>query len=340
MYRSVKIVYRTTMIKALFLTIIFIQFNIHFCYAERRANLSAIKVLEYSLLSLKNSAQEVAQKNVWLFSENEKLRDNIRTLKAELVRLEEDKMKWIVQNASIDDINAEEQELIFFEKNASSLTNDVSKMVREQQNLEKNLDAKRSKEDEVLQEIAKVNKYIVDVQQKIDNLNIKKSKGAEDNIKEQLIEQIETSGDEIEALQRQLTKVTNNNIRPLSEAEEVSKKRSLLKQQLLIIEDELKIVLEEEDKIQKEISNVSEERESRKEELLKEIKALNDQKDSLKSILSIAKDKLKASNLNLDSGEEGERQLIENLVAIKNEKKMLLKKVSDFEKQIQEIKNK
>ncbi|MBU1996014.1 MAG: hypothetical protein KKF78_02535 [Candidatus Omnitrophica bacterium] len=340
MYRSVKIVYRTTMIKALFLTIIFIQFNIHFCYAERRANLSARKVLEYSLLSLKNSAQEVAQKNVWLFSENEKLRDNIRTLKAELVRLEEDKMKWIVQNASIDDINAEEQELIFFEKNASSLTNDVSKMVREQQNLEKNLDAKRSKEDEVLQEIAKVNKYIVDVQQKIDNLNIKKSKGAEDNIKEQLIEQIETSGDEIEALQRQLTKVTNNNIRPLSEAEEVSKKRSLLKQQLLIIEDELKIVLEEEDKIQKEISNVSEERESRKEELLKEIKALNDQKDSLKSILSIAKDKLKASNLNLDSGEEGERQLIENLVAIKNEKKMLLKKVSDFEKQIQEIKNK
>ncbi|MBU4333350.1 MAG: hypothetical protein KKD07_02795, partial [Candidatus Omnitrophica bacterium] len=300
----------------------------------------ARKVLEYSLLSLKNSAQEVAQKNVWLFSENEKLRDNIRTLKAELVRLEEDKMKWIVQNASIDDINAEEQELIFFEKNASSLTNDVSKMVREQQNLEKNLDAKRSKEDEVLQEIAKVNKYIVDVQQKIDNLNIKKSKGAEDNIKEQLIEQIETSGDEIEALQRQLTKVTNNNIRPLSEAEEVSKKRSLLKQQLLIIEDELKIVLEEEDKIQKEISNVSEERESRKEELLKEIKALNDQKDSLKSILSIAKDKLKASNLNLDSGEEGERQLIENLVAIKNEKKMLLKKVSDFEKQIQEIKNK
>ena len=340
MFKKTKIVCRTTIVKTLFLTVIFIQVNADFCHAERRANLSARKVLEYSLLSLKNSAQEVAQKNIWLVSENEKLRENIKTLKTELIRLEEDKMKWKVQNASLDDMDAEEQELMFFEKNANSLTDDVSKIVREQQILEKKLDVKQVKEKEVLQSIDKVSKDIADIQMKIDNFDMKKSKGTEDSIKQQVLEQIERSENEIEGLQRQLSKVTETNMRPVSEVEEIGKKRSLLKQQLLIVEDELKIILGEEDKIQKEIANVSNERESRKEELLKEIAALNEQKDNLDNVLSIAKEKLKDSKLNLDGGEAEERQLTENLAAIKNEHLVLIKKVYDFQKKIEAIKNK
>ena len=326
--------------KAIFLAVIFVQLNIQVCYAQRRTNLSARKVLEYSLLSLKNSAQEVAQKNRWIISENKKLRENIQTLKTEVMRLEEDKMKWIVQNAGIDDSNTEEKELLFYKNKADGLAGDVSSMVREQQSLEHKLGVKKTKEKEVLQKIDKVNQEIIDVQNKIDNLDIKKNKSAKNNAEKQLLRQIETSKDEIEDIQRQLSKVKKYNMRPLSEAQELGRKRSLLKQQLLIIEDELKIISEEEGKVQEEISNVSKEKDDRKEELLKEVKILNDQKDSLNTILSKAKDKVKVSKLDLDSGEDQERQLVENLAAIKNENKKLTKKVSGLQKKIQKIKNK
>lgn len=338
MKSSFKVVFRKTMMRVLCLSVLFIQLNLQVCYGERRPNMSARKVLEYSLLSLQNSAQEVAKKNQWIVEENKKLRDNIRTLSTEIMRLEEDKMKWIVQNASFEDVNVSEKELLLFKEKANGLTDEVSRMAREQQDLERKLSVNGSKEKEALHTISKVNKEIIDIQNKIAILDSKNNRDVENNSEKQLLRQIKESEDEIVGLQKQLLKIRNSNMSPLAEVQELSNKRSLLKQQLLIIEDELKIISEEERTVQEEILNVSKEKEGRKEELLKEIKNLNDQKDSLNTILDAAKEKLKVSNFDLVSSEGQERQLRENLVTIKNENKMLTKKVSELQAEVQKIK--
>ncbi len=340
MKSSFKIILRKTIIKAFCLAVMFMQLSIQVCYAERRANMSARKVLEYSLLSLQNSAQEVAKKNKWIVSENKKLRDSIRTLNTEIMRLEEDKMKWIVQTADIEDLNTAEKELLFFKGKADGLTEDVSRMAREQQDLEHKLRVKKTREKEVLRKISKINQEIIDIQNKITSFDIKKNKGVDSGVDKNKLRQIEASEDDIAALEKQLSKIRKSNKRPLSEAQELSKKRSILKQQLLIVEDELKIISEEERKVQEEILNVSKEKDGRKEELLKEIKALNDQKDSLNTILSAAKGKLNVNKVDLVSSKNQERQLLENLATIKNENKMLTRKVAELKEKMEENKKK
>ena len=53
-------------------------------FAQSQRQLPAHEILEYSLMSLKESANEVSSRNKWLITESEALREKIEVLKKDL----------------------------------------------------------------------------------------------------------------------------------------------------------------------------------------------------------------------------------------------------------------
>jgi len=128
---------------------------------------------------------------------------------------------------------------------------------------------------------------------------------------------------ELQAARGQYEQIHKKYGKPIKVLENLKTKKNLVKQKLTIIEDEYKILLQQDERLNEEIDNLNSQDQSRHSELLTETGQLELRQKQLEQTLKEAKRKIEVNKLDFGVFEVEDRGLQDNFNALTRENQEL-----------------
>ncbi|VAX37713.1 hypothetical protein MNBD_UNCLBAC01-167 [hydrothermal vent metagenome] len=321
-----------------FFIFLFIFFLMDFSVFAQEHFIPTDRLLEFSLMSLKESARETALNNEELFSQSELLKEKIQHLHEELNSLDKKKQRLLSQMKQYDGFLAgESEQVLSVENGLKQLQGNVVRVQQQNKILEDHVKLKKqtmkNTQDKITQIVQDIKGFKY---KKYDIVDIDDS----DVIGKGFIlkRSIEETKEELFKIEKQISYFERKHMGPLNTIEKLKQKHEGLKEQQNIFQEALTRAIKEGQKIEGETESVEEQSAQQEKQLVLDIKGLRGRYQQLTKNLVQAEKKLKARKLNLLDGEESaERELQGNISVIKEEKFSLKKKISSLRKTLRQL---
>lgn len=324
----------------LIIFVIFISFYmiINSALAQNSSLLFSDNELEHSLLSLRQSYQELKVKN-------DDIKLEILKLKSEIIELNLKKQQYVSKkesftsnsNQELQDIKLKAEEMATIENGVEKLYKEIALVKKDNADLQNKVDIIEGQE----------NKFSGVINKLTDDLNVleKKKNSIDTVLSQQQLSNNSPSSEralqlvnmEIKELESQFNKKQRKISRPLTDYSDLKRENNILKQKNSIFEDEIKILEEKRMALDLKIVNYSKNFEAQISSLNEDIEKLIKEKQNLENVLEKSEAKIAQYTINLDSMEQEQLRLEENLLIIKKEHDNLNEEIVFLEKTLKEI---
>jgi len=298
-------------------------------------NHSSVRAFEYSLKNLKDSAGEVAEKNQWLISENQKFKNNIRLLQEEIRSLDQIHKK--ITSGSMLDEDEIVEELSMKNHGMNRLYKEFLDLDEEQKTLEQKLAVKRRYKREVMDSLNRLREEIAQLENQIKTLEEESQKREINRVHARLLESFKESEEKLKVASKKYDQLSKKLGKPLKVFLFLKKENTELRQKVVLLEDELKIFQEEGKNIGSEIERIKKLNSNKTSLINQKIQFLKYRKEELEKVLSMVNQKFDADFMVSDNGIQLE-SVTDNLSFIKGENTALSNQIKSLEKLIREKK--
>ena len=258
----------------------------------KSSHLSVDTLLEFSLTSLKNRAQEISKQNVWLQSEIDFYNKKIQDFKEELEGLKEKKEKLLTgKSVNIPSGNGT-KEVSFMAGEESRLKEDSSQLSRENIKFEGEINLEQKQEKEIQENLVKVQQEIVQIKNKIKEFfNLLDDQNFEQE-KKNLLDSLTESRKGVDIAEKQFTQ-SKKHSKPLGEIRDFKEKQDLSEKKFNKAQTEFNSALEEQKRISDDIHRINSQNEILLFEMNEKIGQLKVRLQKLKGTSIKAKQSLK-----------------------------------------------
>ena len=324
------------------IAILFILMGFHSAAAgTRRLNPDKDENLLCGLKSLKAQVEQVKLNNRWLARENDSFRQQIYLLEQELERLEQ-KSPSPQQDIDEEDRISREQSDISRQDYQRDLRAQEAR--RQQQHIltrhtEDQEDAQMTLQDDIIQMKQEV-VYLENEIHQLKSIIDKKTRNLDYvSEKNRLLELRTDSEFNLKLIRREIQSLKKRYYKPLSQLSNYREEQIVLKQQLVIAEDVMKIFITEEKKLRHTTHQLEISKKETIENFFMDIKSLGVNRMELEDILNKAKKKIKTNKIDLSASNAEFFQFEENLKILKHENNLLKKDLFNLKKLFKEAYN-
>ena len=306
-------------------------------WAESLNRLSNHDLYEYSLMNLKKSAAEVAQKNAVLSQKNKELKERLESFNLELEAIRGEKTR-LSRRLSSGPEAAAARPLNMDEKIRNSQLQ-IEQLKQEEDGLEEKVAFHRQIKEETQKQISAAQLEIVELNHKIENLQ-----GLLDNEnfgmnRNALGTNIEEHKKENLSLRNKLKQLQSEYDKPVQLIQGLQEQQGELKKILEGNEAQLNTALDQEQNLRQELEVLGQERDAKVKELSEEITSLRARYEEQGDVFSQAQEKLKDRPLDMTLIDKEEQELMENLVVIRQENDTLQREFVSLQEKINQPEN-
>lgn len=296
-------------------------------------------VLEFSLMSLKESAKKIEAKNIWLKQETAALRNGIHSMENELEAIQQSKQQKINNAGQISSYNGDDRQEIALvtvqSKRLSSVNQDLE---NDMEKLEQQVTQIKNDKGEMYLEVSNLREEIEKISAQLENYQTFNVKNGAREEKQRIINQLEVEKRRLNETQKEYGKIKRKFERPINLILELEEKNNQLKKKEAMLESALKKIMKEEKKVLGDLSKVKTQNMQDMQNVLAKVKELRNKKMELESVLTLAKDKLGEKKEELAQHNEGDGiDLKKNLAVLKVENIELKEKMDSLKKSIESL---
>jgi len=257
--------------------------------------------LEVSLLSLKQSAQQLAMKNQWLLHEVERYQEQIVSLQnswqggTKQQRLPKYQIK-VQQSHHID--------------------------------LERNLSLKTNSRQQLLQEADQLQRDIQQLENVLTHSAVPSQQGNHKNTLKQVKSEIKINRQEVSRLKKQLRSINRKAGKPLRRFLSIDEKNELLEQKLVLLDSQMQALLLEEKQLKNEISALERNQTSEITDIQESLANLKAKEEAMAKILGRANTKMTRQKIDFHISDDEIEVLMENVSMLEVENNSLKSRVS------------
>ncbi|HBR14600.1 MAG TPA: hypothetical protein DD723_03520 [Candidatus Omnitrophica bacterium] len=304
---------------AVFLGIVF-QVSLLSVFAQESGSMSAGDVFEFSLRNLKDSAKQVVQKNEELLTRNRLLRQKIDETRHQVNSFDQQRAGLIDDSAKSDyQLKDKAKEAALVQKGMARLKENMVQLQEEQDELRLKMAAKKKMEKEYQSQIGDVQREINQLKNKLGSADESSPKQAFVQEKEELLKSIKENESNFGVLESKMRRIQKNHNLSVKTVDELKVKQNLARQEIMDLQNEYKILLEQENLYFQEVQQLEQRNNNQSVQMDESMKELKSRCAELEKTLSKAGPKAKQYKLDrvIDEGEEG--QLRDNLSVMKKE---------------------
>lgn len=288
--------------------------------------------LEVSLMSLRERAAKIQQRNQWLKVEMHKMQNFMSEMERDLADVQRFKSSF---GASAEEYDEKVRNLSLVEKRVLRANMTVGQLQSEYRRLLTQLEVKKEQEAVLQEKIAATALEIEDWKERVQTEQVQLTGVTPEISRYQVL--LEESKRSLDRAKQELTRVKNKHERPNQEIFRLKRDEKQLSDELSLLKDELSVYEEEENILKKQMEDIARDRERDVEQLAAQIQALSERKNELDSVLVRAEQKIKLKHVELNPSGEDVGRLAENLDVIRDENLALKEEMTSLEKSLQKI---
>jgi len=317
----------------LFTMLSFCVVNVSFANSSR--NISARRVLEESLLSLRQTTKEIEDRNLWLKRNIKDTRKNIIAFEKKLESLRRQKIFLTQRNESaVEDNDVNQSHLSLMKTGVSRIQNEINELSWVESDLQNRLNSKQNTRGEVKRAIVAANRDILEIENKISFYERKIKSGEIYSEKQKIIDSIKRRSKSLQYKEKQLSKLNHQYEKPISEIDELSFQNKDLMSRLKMLNREYHTTVQNKGNLYDELEYLRKHHKEKILELNKEIKSLRSRGEKYTKILAKAKKKLKGNTIDLGGFKTKKNYLAQNLTTVIRQNKELKQQITLLEKQV------
>lgn len=294
-------------------------------------------IFEYSLRSLKDSADQLSVKNKELASQIEKMEAQIQKYNGDLNSLEGEHTS--LSQESIQAHNALKEGLIpsaIMEDKIDDVQGSAHRVGEDEQRLKSRMEARQKQHDELQQSMDNLRDEIAAIQAQIKAL---KGDADKEDAQEQrpLKHSLTLSQKSLAEGAKKLNQIKSRYAKPLNMLENLKEKESSSRQRFENLQDEMEDIIKEEKNLQSDIDGISRQREDQVNQLNAKIASLTSRQKDLENVLVEANKRISGNDMNPADEEVEISHLKQNFDVLEDESKILKEKMTKLENEYQEL---
>ncbi len=292
-------------------------------------------VVEYSLMGLKNSAQQMADRNAWLVSQINQLKEQLPALQQRLSVFEGEKEK--LQLLSQDNLSSQTLKKYVTASKGNALIKDQAGMNQEQQILEQKINEKESESQTLKESKATLEDDIHKLEYELNLLNVEVKASPKKDDWQDLVRQREQGLKSLRNAQRTLSQLEGQDNKPLVQIKSLEAEQKSLQNRLGQLENDINISFNQDNDVQQQILNVRGQHAQRMTQLNQEVDQLKQKLQEMENTLSQARTKIKEKNISLNTQENADKDLQQSLNLINQENMALKGEISSLKESLSKI---
>ncbi len=305
--------------------------------SEQNTRLEIVeKIFESSLMDLKASLDQLAERNQFLGSENAKMKNEMQGLEEELENLKKRKSELSGTDEAFLSDEPLGQIKPISEKEILELSRESALLAQENQSVEEKVNIKQKQYDGLRKNVLKLSQAAASLNNQLNSLEEKdrlKEKG-QSQIKERLWLSLKEQEAKLKSLRKKQKEKSTMPPSDRGREDQFLQKQSQLKQQVLKLERQWASLSAEEEGSFNQSQRLEGSREAQMDQVDKEINLLTSRKKELEQILTQAKEKLEG--LSSNTLEDTLPPLEEKFNSLVQENVSLKEKVSSLERMPQQ----
>jgi chromosome segregation ATPase len=301
-------------------------------WARPQKEVSRIKdMVEYTLQQLTVSVQQIADRNEWLKTEINSLRQQVPQTKTFLLSLRRQTENASTRNSKMNEIShSENTEITVYESNTGRLNQLIQSLENEVTELDRRAQAKQENLNQMKRGIQANELEISRMQKELGILKeLKTAPSQSSRQTDDLLEQYRLSQDRVRKAQVVLSEIMRKHDQPSGSVEALVSRQRLLKERVNIMNEEIVSTMNDKRKIERQVEQIRKASAEDLDPVNQEIAQLQKRQKELKIVLAEARKKLDGRNL--DRTKDEAVQMTNNLRIIEKERQQLMQQLSLLE---------
>jgi len=297
---------------------IFLLFtSVYSAFSQTNPGVPTKRVLEVSLMSLRESALKLEKKNAWLSSEITNLRQQVANKKNELDIIRGQKTILLIgsgKNAGVNNVRP----ITSLEKK-QIIDQSLSLLSTQKQGLNNSLESRTNQADDFKNQITIISGEINDLKNKKKSMCFEMDENIYMGSKKKMQEQIVASEGLLKKYKNNLLLMDKKFKGPIKAAGDLQEQNNILTKQLLAIDNNLNVLYDRNKNLELEILGIKDKKDLEKAAIVKQVADLDKRKNDLDEVILKAKTSLAENQQKFDSNLTKDADLRQNLDIIKKE---------------------
>ena len=303
--------------------------------AQRVEHVSDQEALEYSLMSLKESAQEIETKNEKLMRENASIRETIDQLKVEYDWLGQQKDQLTIPPVEVrEDVVDNPKDLNLVQGQLSRLRNEIILLQGEQQTLEQRMQKKSEDVKLIFDQLSRKQEDVTNLRSKIQAAEADFGQIENSDERKRLIGMKQEGEAHLLNLKKQIKESQAKQAKPLKIYSGLKQQYRTLKQNLALLNDQIEQAAADETRMREEIDQIEKNKGADLGKLDEEIAALQGRYAQLEQTLVDIQAKMAQNNFDVNNYSQQNENLEQDLVILKRENQILREKFGAMQRQL------
>ncbi len=319
--------------KHLFLVSAMVLLSVSVVSAQEFRNYPTKNVLEYSLSSLYNRAEELSEHNRWLGEEITALKEEKIDLQKQLDLMDKEIAVLRDNTYKINDAFAARiRELQLTKKNTVLLNKQMQELNAEHVRLKREWQSKTEKKARLQKEIAQAIEKLGSLKVKDVSADIRK-KDTDYQLKKARLHKLRTEiFDEVSVLRAEIRQMRSKDNKPMAKYDAAKRENRGLQSHIDTLQREINALKSKRDRLSAALTSDRETSKKLAAELKEDIKELKVRKTQLKDYLAQIKQKAKKDSFRVDFDQK-EKTMRDNLLVIKKENTILQQELGELKRQ-------
>lgn len=281
-------------------------------------------VLESSLMGLRESADNIAQRNAYLVGEIQNLRIKINNLQEETKAMVSMKDQIASRVGDSDPVaQARQQKTKLSQLSLDRLTTELNDLSFANAAIEQKMSIQKQAQGDIVAQIAVVEKNINELNDRRAQIDWDMAQSPEEIEKQDLLKSLQKTGEDLKRVEKDLQNYSHRVAKPQEVLASLKERNKDLKEQIVLLANSQQALSKEEKELAGEMLRLEKDFQKNSIRVAEQIKELEKRQKSAQELLTEAQTKLEGKDLELAYNEQVENQLKQDLTLIRQENRTL-----------------